>query len=187
MNCLFVNGIVIQKLVDNASGYRGIDGLDYSMNWYLCIDPGCEDLEKYVDENIELTYYDIGDGECIAACTDIGFIKKWAERSSNFRLLLCETDVPRPVMEMPKCSKKFLGYDYAYTGGDFYSAVYHEIPSGFSQFELNENGLFASMEEMERYLSARREFEACHPANTLETGDFVVYRLWELDKDEFLG
>lgn len=188
---MVVNGIVFQKLSDDASGYRGIDGLDYSDNWYLCIIPGLEDIEKYYDENIEMTYYDIGDGECIAACTDMEFIKKFAEISrrlkNEFRILLCETEVPRPVMEMPKCGKKFLGYDYAYTGGNFYSAVYHEIPSVFPQFELNENGLFATLAEMERYLSARAEFEACHPPLTLETGDFVVYKLWELDSDEFLG
>ena len=184
---MYINGVVIQRYADNA--YKGIDGSGYSentgLNWFFNDDDDAAGgFEPYYDENIGRTYYDIPDSSWIGACNDLGYIKKYADeaekRGIRYRLLLCETDIPAPIFDCPEVEKKFLGYDYAYSTFDNYSAVYNEVPNVFPQFTLNENGLFQTREEIDAYIAERERFKQCHPPLTLEEGDFVVYRLHEI-------
>ncbi|MCM1577704.1 MAG: hypothetical protein NC078_02740 [Ruminococcus sp.] len=183
---MFVNGIVIQKYIDNPYGYRGIDGSGFSpdtgVNWFFNYDESAsERFEPYYDEYIGKTYWILKEHSWVAACTDMeyiyGYAKEAEKRGIRFRVLLCETDIPSPVFEPPKFDTEFLGYDYAYAMGDNYSAVYNEIPSAFPEFSLNEYGLFRTREEIEEYIAARERFKESHPPYTLEEGDFVVFRL----------
>ena len=180
---MYTNGIIIKRR--NDSPYRGIDetGFDNGENWYLN-DIMPEKFEEYYDEHIELTYYDLTDYEWAAVCTDMDYIRQYIEESEKlgieYRLILCESDIPRPTMELPPCEKEFLGYDYTYVGGDYYSAVFSEVPAVFPQFRLNKNGLFETEEEIRSYLAAREEFVRTHPKLTLEVGNFAVFRLWEI-------
>ena len=75
---------------------------------------------------------------------------------------------------------EFLGYDYAYENGDNYSAVYNEIPFVFPEFELNQNGLFQTKEEIIEYISRREEYEKTHKPYTLEVGDFTIFEVYEV-------
>ena len=72
------------------------------------------------------------------------------------------------------------GYDYAYENGDNYSAVYNEVPFVFSEFELNENGLFQTKEEIVEYISKREGYEKTHKPYTLEVGDFTIFEVYEV-------
>ena len=184
---MFVNGIVIQKYVDNP--YRGIDGSGFSektgQNWFFNDDESIfECFEPYYDENIGKTFWNLGKHTWIAACTDMNYIYKYVKeaqkRNIQFRLLLCESEVPNPVFDASHFEKKFLGYDYAYAAGDNYSAVYNEIPFIFPQFELNQYGLFQTKEEIDEYIAVREQFKQTHPPYTLEEGDFVTFRLHEI-------
>lgn len=183
---MFVNGIVVQKYTDGP--YKGIDGSGYSENtaenWFLNFYEDTAEFEAYYDENIGRTYYNMGEHAWIAACNDMEHIYKYAEeakkRNIKYRLLLCETDVPDPKFECPELKKVFLGYDYAYASGDNYSAVYNEIPHVFTQFHLNQYGLFQTREEIDRYIAERERFKLTHPPLMLEEGDFVVFRLHEI-------
>ena len=184
---MYVNGMVIQKYADNP--YRGIDGSGFSVftgqNWFLNFEDGVpKDFEDYYDENIGMTYYDLADHTWVAACTDMAYIHRYIEeakkRHINYRLLLCETDIPQPNFECPDLRMTFLGYDYAYTSGDNYSAVYNEIPCVFPQFRLNRYGLFDTREEIEEYLAAREEFTRTHPPHTHVTRDVAVLRLHQI-------
>ena len=74
-----------------------------------------------------------------------------------------------------------MGFDYAYEFPDNYSAVYNEIPFVFPECKLNENVLFETKEEIDAYLVKRKEFEDTHPPYTLETGDFTVFKVYEMD------
>ena len=177
---MYCNGIIVRSQSDEK--YRGIDSCGSSgENWYLSDDPG---FEQFYEENIELTYYNVPQGSRVAACTDTDYIRKYVKKSQEmgieYRLILCETDIPQPQFDPAGLEKTFLGYDYAYAGGDYYSAVYNEVPCVFPQFTLNENGLFETYEEMTKYLAARQEYVSTHPPLTLEVGDFTVYKLWEL-------
>ncbi len=42
-------------------------------------------------------------------------------------MLLCETDRLKPRLTNINWKTKFIGYDYAYLGGSYYSAVYNDI------------------------------------------------------------
>ena len=189
---MYTNGLIVQRLADKPSHYKGIDGSGFSAevgeNWFLSKEGR---FEEYCDEEIERTFYNYGCGEWVSACTDRAHIREYIgeaeKRGIPFRLILCESYVPQPIMEDVPQKKTFLGYDYAYAGGDYYSAVYNEIPLVFDSFRLNENGLFDSEEELREYLAVRKGFERTHPPYTLEVGDFVIYKLWEVDKSEFTG
>lgn len=78
------------------------------------------------------------------------------------------TALSRFCSDCPDFKKIFLGYDYAYAAGDNYSAVYNEIPFVFTQFQLNQYGLFQTREEIEEYIVAREKFKLTHPPLMLE-------------------
>ncbi|MBR5683765.1 MAG: hypothetical protein IKW96_10935 [Ruminococcus sp.] len=180
---MFVNGFIMQRYAE--SSYKGIDGSGLSEktgeNWFLNDD---ESFEKYYDENIDKTFTDHGEHSWVAACTDIEYISRYINeakrRNIPFRILLCESEIPEPVFSAPDVRKKFLGYDYAYANGDNYSAVYNEIPFVFPQFTLNQYGLFQTKEEIDEYIAEREKFRLTHPPLTLEEGDFVVFKLYEV-------
>ncbi len=177
---MYCNGIVVRRQSDER--YKGIDSCDSKgENWYFYDDP---EFEQFYDEHIELTCYDFPEGSRVAACTDTEYIRKYIETSQErgikYRLILCETDIPQPQFDPTGLEKTFLGYDYAYTGGDYYSAVYNEVPYVFPQFSLNDNELFETEGEIRAYLAEREKYVSTHPPLTLETGDFAVYRLWEI-------
>ena len=183
---MHINGFIIQKDVNNS--YKGVDGSGFSSgsgeNWYLNSHPDYEDrFEPYYEECIDRGWM-LSEQSWVSACTDLEYIRKYISVSKTlgikYRVLIVMTDVPAPVMELsPDIKMNFLGYDYAYIGGDNYSAVYNEIPFVFPDVKLNSNGLIQTMEEMDTYLKQREEFVATHPKYTLEDGDFVIFKVYE--------
>ncbi len=184
---MHINGIIIQSLKDN--GYKGIDGSGFSANsaenWYLNNYEDCAEFEEYYDEYINRTYYNTNEKSFVAVCNDWNYIKRYVTESKKrgipFRIILCETEIPEPTMEISKQLKlKLLGYDYAYVAGDNYSAVYNEIPFVFANFKLNSNGLFETEDEIREYIRQRNIYEEEHPKYTLEVGDFTIFKLYEI-------
>ncbi len=184
---MYINGIVIQKYVSNS--YKGIDGSGFSentgKNWYFNYDEQLSDLfEPFYDEHINMTYWNLKEHSWVAACKDMDYIIRYIaeskKRGIQYRLLLCESEIPDPIFNVSELKMKFLGYDYAYARGDNYSAVYNEIPYVFPQFQLNCNGLFDTEEEIKEYILERERFEKLHPPYTLEAGDFIIFRLHEV-------
>ena len=184
---MYVNGFVIQKYADNS--YKGIDGSGFSdstgENWYFNNDEKLsKEFEPFCDENINKTYYNTDEYSYVSVCTDMKYIVKYIEESKKqnikYRLLLCETEIQNPVMKLPEIEMKFLGYDYAYSIGDNYSAVYNEIPYVFQQFKLNENGLFQTEKEIREYIIERERYKSTHSPYTLEEGEFTIFKLHEV-------
>lgn len=184
---MYRNGIIIQSIKEN--GYRGVDGSGFSVNsavnWYLNNYEDCVEFEEYYDEFINKTYYITEEKSFVAVCNDWKYIDKYILESKKkeipFRIILCETEIAEPIMELPEqLQLEFLGYDYAYAVGDNYSAVYNEIPFVFKNFQLNQNGLFETEEEIKEYIRQREIYEAEHPKYTLEVGDFVLFKLYEV-------
>ncbi len=79
---------------------------------------------------------------------------------------------------------EFLGYDYAYSGGSYYSAVLNDIVSKrieeFSNIRLNKNGLFESYEEISKFIEARNRIKNYISDMVIEDGDFIIYKLCEI-------
>lgn len=51
----------------------------------------------------------------------------------------------------------------------------------FRQLTLNENGLFATYEEAEAFLKQREELEKATTEYIYEKGDYVIYKLTEVE------
>ena len=78
----------------------------------------------------------------------------------------------------------FLGYDYAYGGGDYYSAVLNDVvirPQLFqNRFALNKYGLISNVETMSLFIHERTEAEhLTDDVMLFEKGDFVIYKLYD--------
>jgi len=186
---MYINGFIIQEYREN--GYKGVDGSGFSensgQNWYLNYsEVYSSQFEPYYEEHIERAHLIMPAHTWVSACTDIDYIRRYiavsGELGIKYRVLLVKTEIPAPVMEeITELRTRFLGYDYAYENGDCYSAVYNEVPYVFPQFELNENGLFRTRAEIEEYIAQRELFVKNHAPHTLETGDFTVFEVHEVD------
>ena len=174
-----INGIIFQR--DDNRDYKGVEG----DNWYLN-NIFSELLEDFFGENIEKSWYD---SNYVDVCNDYSFIEKYIELSKRenikFRMLLCETDRLKPRLTNINWKTKFIGYDYAYLGGSYYSAVYNDIYSKriqqFLYFKLNCNGLFEHIENLNEFIRLREDMISQDNNMILEQGDFTIYKLYEIN------
>lgn len=174
------NGFVMQKYDTNI--YQGIEG----DNWYLNYLSSNSMFEDYHDSKIDLSWNDNRYVEC---CTDFNYIKAYIEESEKlnieYRILLCETEKPLPVITKIQSMESYLlGYDYAYPGGSFYSCVLNDIVSGriseLKNYEINNFGLFDSVKEVTQFIEHRKELLKIYKDNFFEKGDFIVYKISEI-------
>mgnify|MGYP000003036529 FL=1 len=177
LNC---NGYIIQR--NEVSYYKGIEG----DNWYLNYCSDNNFFEDYYSKEIDKAWENIDYIDC---CTNMEYIHRYIEESKKMcipiRLLLCYTSKKFPVLndECIKGKKIFLGYDYADSGGSYYSSVLNDVISKripeFKNISLNKNGLFDSYDEIMEYLKARRML-ADKKKYDFDAGDFIVYRVEEI-------
>lgn len=176
-----INGIIFQK-VDNRK-YKGVDGY----NWYLN-DIYQDILGKYFDENIDKSWYS---PDYVDVCSEEAFINNYIELSKreniNFRMILCETEKKYPKLEARICNAKFIGYDYAYSGGSYYSAVLNDIClrkiGEFAKIKLNVFGLFDDLKNTNEFIKVRNQLITERKDYLFEKGDFIIYKLYEIDSD----
>ncbi len=179
---IMINGIIIQR--NQIGRYKGVEG----DNWYLN-DKYPELFEEYFCENIEKSWYD---SDYVDVCTDIHFVEKYIELSRlnhiKFRVLLCETEKEKPNIQNMVWNTRFIGYDYAYLGGAYYSAVLNDICSGrieqFNDYILNSNGLFDDIINLKDFISQREHYKRQYGNQLIEEGDFVIYKLHEIVLDD---
>lgn len=109
---MYINGIVIQKYVSNS--YKGIDGSGWNentgCNWYFNDDEQLSEFyEPFYDEYIGMTYWNLNKHSWVAAYNNMDYINKYVEdsekRSIQYRLLLCESEVPNPTMKVSGLKK----------------------------------------------------------------------------------
>lgn len=175
------NGYIIQR--KKFLKYRGVDG----DNWYLNY---CSDnpfFEEFYNKNIDKAWNDLDYIDC---CVDESYIKEYIKESKKmgieFRILLCAT-----CKKYPKIRKEdfgpmtqVLGYDFAYSGGSYYSCILNDIISDrikeFRKIILNKNGLFDTYEEAEKFRKIRNEMINFNRGYTFEQGDFIIYKIVEV-------
>jgi hypothetical protein len=175
-----VNGIIVQKLQE--AEYQGIDG----ENWYLNYLDGDDYYKDYFDKHIDSNWRNQQSLDC---CNDIGYIEAYGRKSRQigvpFRLLLCATPKSCPLfLRDDTMLGKFIGYDYAYPGGSYYSCIKNDIVlrriAGLLDMRLNEYGLIADERAMLDFINKRQQLTAQYPESMFEVGDFVIYKLWKL-------
>ncbi len=178
-----VNGVIFQK--EDNKKYKGVEGY----NWYLN-DIYQELLGDYFDEYIDKSWYS---SNYVDVCNEETFINNYIVLSQKehikFRILLCETERLYPRMENYLYNPKFIGYDYAYAGGSYYSAVLNDICSKrikeFTIFTLNSYGLFEELKDINKFVEMRNQLIIHRNENLFEKGDFLIYKLYEINISDF--
>ena len=176
---LIKNGIIVQVRHDGA--YQGIEG----ENWSFDFSQADGNLEEYYDNNIDVSWQKENHVDC---CNDIEYIRKYvAELKKNqmkYRILLCETNMAKPMFQECLTATEFLGFDYAYAGGSFYSCINSDIISKripeLINIQLNKSGLFENERELFDFIQRREELSVQYPERIFEKGDFIVYKLSEV-------
>lgn len=173
-----VNGLIIQRKTEGF--YKGVEG----DNWYLnyC---GHKELDEFFKENIEKAWEN---NDYVDVCNSVEFIKTYIDISVyeeiSYRLIACATEKEFPQMKLDK-QMKFLGYDYAYSGGSYYSAILNDIISKripqFADIQLNKNGLFDTYEGICDFINTRKSLKDFEKKSSeyIEEGDFIIYQLYE--------
>lgn len=176
-----INGIVFQRK-DNRK-YKGIDG----DNWYLN-DVYRDTLGMFFDEIIDKAWCD---SNYVDVCNNENFIEKYIDLSQknhiDFRMILCETDRQYPRIKSVIDNGIFIGYDYAYSGGSYYSAILNDICSQrineFRNIKLNSYGLFDELEDIHTFIYKRNQLIKKSKNYVFEDGDFLIYKLYEIKPD----
>jgi len=176
--CLYDNGFIIQKYVEKPS-YCGVDG----ENWWFCNDD--PKLAEYFNQKIDLSWKDESRVDC---CNDINFLKECIGfcniNKMRYRILFCKTELCDPLVETQiNYFLKFIGYDYAYAGGSYYSCVKNDLVfrkfTELSKIVLNSNGLINDKKQMDLFIKLRTDLISKYN-NLFEVGDFIVYKLYEV-------
>lgn len=175
------NGYIIQ--IKAVSDYCGVEG----DNWYLNYDSDKPYFKEFYDNNIDKAWYNSNFVDC---CPDVEYMRHCIEESLKlgieFRVLLCSTNRKEPILKKNGLGRlgNILGYDYAYSGGSYYSCILNDIMAErieeFSRFHLNENGLFNSYEEAEAFGLYREKLKSASLDYIFEEGDFVIYKITEI-------
>ncbi|MFI3201875.1 MAG: hypothetical protein R3Y54_10210 [Eubacteriales bacterium] len=102
----------------------------------------------------------------------------------KFRILKCRTTLREPLCNKDFPNEKFLGFDYAYAGGSYYSCILNDLVLSdvkeFQKFKLNKNGLFDTETEVFNFIKCRESI-ATDTSVEFEKGDFIIYKLHEVD------
>lgn len=175
------NGYIIQKKV--ASDYCGVDG----DNWFLNYCSEEMYFQDFYDRNIDCAWEKPDFVDC---CADTEYMRYCIEEATKlgieFKILLCSTSRKEPKLQKVELGigEKILGYDYAYSGGSYYSCILNDIISRrieeFSSFHLNKNGLFDSYEEVEAFRQCREKLIKANNNYEFEEGDFIIYKITEI-------
>lgn len=176
-----INGIIMQKRGECL--YQGIEG----HNWYLN-HGGIKELDLFFYDNIEKAWEN---SIYVDACTDMKYIQRYIDISKkdniDYRVLACITGKELPRMSLSEeIDMNFLGFDYAYSGGSYYSAVLNEIIFQriplFANIQLNKYGLFEAYDKIIDFINLRKTVKQkdCNEEEYLEEGDFIIYKLYEL-------
>ncbi len=120
------------------------------------------------------------------------YCRDCVKEGKNFRLLYCEVltdgmDTPDSERCCP-ADKVFLGYDYSYSSGDYYSALLNDVIWGETclsvkwKKHLNGYGLFSSEEMLQGFIEDRQALlKDGQSEMAFELGDFAAFRLFSVD------
>lgn len=176
------NGYIVQR--ENNNDYRGVEG----DNWYLNYESDDDFFRVYYDNKIDKAWENSYYVDC---CADKSYIEKYIQESNKlgirYRVLLCMTCKEYPFIdEQHKYqNSNFLGYDYAYSGGSYYSSVLNDIVSKrideFKAIRLNNYNLFEDYGAIKKFSTLRNEIMLKDKENRLEKGDFIIYKLYDVE------
>lgn len=179
------NGFLVtgQKRFLNNQFYYGVDTNPWPIE--LCQCQFFKEQEKKIIEELDI----LNSEENFACLLSFEMTKKYIleciKLKLDIRVLYCETTVTNISFDTKiKIGKAFLGYDYAYGGGDYYSCVLSDIiyrPNlfGYKDF-LNEYGLIKRESNLLNFIHDReKKKKECSEPNLFEDGYFIIYKIYD--------
>lgn len=186
----YQNGFIVQRAKQWPHNYLGVEG----DNWFLdeySFPQYKEEMKNVYNEYRESICDNSLEGLKIECCNDFNFLNDYIaicqKMHVDINVIFCESLVSEPqlkkTLNVDKNTYQFLGYDYAYKGGSFYSGILNDLCFErileIKDITLNQFGLCASMDELNSYIQKRNRLKSIMPKCTFEGGDFTVYRLWK--------
>ncbi len=169
----------------NAHCYAGVNANAWPLELRDCISDASKQLLNICETNMFQPFL-IGAEEASV------YMTKCRELGIAARVLYCEVDTGaypiEPWVYPLYCGKKyFLGIDYAYPNGDYFSVCANEMLLQKTSFHcswqkrLNQNGLFNEQKEFEWFLK-ERVFAELLPSSKVyfEKGPFMKYLLYSV-------
>lgn len=179
----FNNGYIVQNpsyLSDLI--YSGVEG----NNWVCCEND--KELKSFFDAFIDVSWqYD----NYVDCCSDESFVLKCVNycKKNNipYRVLFCKSTCSNPTLDSPpRFNAKFIGYDYAYAGGSYYSCVKNDLIYrkiiGFEGIKINKNGLLMTEADLKKFMETRKVISKFYSDNLFEIGNFIPYKLYLIDQ-----
>lgn len=184
----YSNGFLIREYYDTVIlPYKGVNGYSWPLLY-----TDVKNVDNNEVDSLNKYYKDYIDKSWQKEYCDLDYVKKYVNKCKELKIkidvIFCMTTIKRPLFKNPDeylGENNFLGYDYAYPGGSFYSCIYYELVNKeikeFYDIKLNENGLLKTEEELKDYIIRRKELSDKNDPR-LELGDFIEYKLWDCNE-----
>ena len=185
------NGFIVTEGPElvNGIGYYGVD----TNVWPI----GQTFSSQLATEIKEIAYVDLAFPLLIDLPSALQYYSECNRLGISPRLLYCETECKNSSVVISEfCNSTyctFLGYDYAYPSGDYYSAVANDIIYRKDEFSIkwktyiNQYGLISSEKLIQLFAIERMEALQKNPnALSFETGNFVIFRVFSVDYAELI-
>lgn len=196
---LFSNGLIVKACHQTYEDYLGIEGDCWSIDEDTV---GIEQQERLYLDNYCSEYLNLSweDDNFVDVCPNIDFVNRYVsaylKANIKFDVLFCETNKTRPNCHLNINNQSaecyiLIGFDYAYSGGSFYSCVFSDIYSKripeFLDIELNKYGLINTEEELANFIRTRNKLSIDDEKGIFEKGNFTIYKLWRYVGDFPIG
>lgn len=185
---LYSNGILLRTADKIYGNYLGVEGDCWT------IDEDTEGIEQqegeylnnYCSENITLSWTDdnVVDVSCNVDFTN-RYINAYKKANIQFEVLFCKTNrqLPSYTLDIEEQGNfKYIGFDYAFSGGSFYSSIFSDLYSnrlpGLFDIKLNEYGLINSEKDLIDFVRRREKLSMKDKEGMFEKGLFTIYKLW---------
>ena len=190
------NGFLItgKEVIWNKQKYFGVDTEPWPIDFQTC--SKFDNFEKELLSNIYIQALTQEKSVFLLnkflACK---YVQECLENNKSIRILYCETNAENLMFDetlniFTKLGR-FLGFDYAYGGDDFYSCVLNDLicrPELFKENSyLNEYGLLSSEYSSQQFISERNilKKESKDPY-LFENGDYIIYKIFEVCPEKLI-
>jgi hypothetical protein len=189
---LNANGFIVRRInKSRGKTYLGVENDNWPLNNIYYDDSQNHEINylmNYYDDNIDISWQ----GDCVEVCCNIDYIRRYFNACNELNIevdiIYCETNLIHPNFNNIQCIEQlkdnFIGYDYAYSGGSYYSCVLNDVVSmrllEFSKVKLNKFGLFDTINDLMEFIKKRNQLKDISPQFTFENGDFIIYKLYNV-------
>lgn len=174
---------------------NGLVVVERAKDWYYGVDRNPWPLSRYDDvmhrsvmaADQSFDQYDVTQSFDLA----MHYLKLAEKEAIGAEILYCEfMGVRLPLysavlQKRVRANCEFLGWDYSWASGDFYSCIYNDISLKKDLFSsclnrLNEYGLFSTENDADGFIQKRRRLKRVYSNGTFEIGRFYKVKVFRV-------